>query len=114
MHLLTNKQSEAALMDGVSSAMPVMSWPVRAAGCYSSALRRPCHRKRTGEARGPYRPGGRRVPSQAETTGVTRAVGAGSAGGRWPNTALQRIAARWRMLLKPKGCGWAARAEGGR
>jgi hypothetical protein len=26
-----------------------------------------------------------------------------------PNTARHRIAARWRMLLNVKGCGWAAR-----
>jgi hypothetical protein len=33
---------------------------------------------------------------------------------RTPNTALQRIAARWRMLLNLKGSVWAARAEGRR
>ena len=31
-----------------------------------------------------------------------------------PNPALQRIAARWRIGIKPKGSIWAARAEGSR
>lgn len=31
-----------------------------------------------------------------------------------PNEALQRIAARWRFRMNPKGHDWAARAEGGR
>jgi hypothetical protein len=30
------------------------------------------------------------------------------------NPALQRIAARLRFGTNPNGCGWAARAEGGR
>lgn len=29
----------------------------------------------------------------------------------WPNFALHRIAARWRMLLNLKGRVWAARGE---
>jgi hypothetical protein len=67
-----------------------------------------------GNARGRYRTGVRTVISQPETTGTTRKVCAGSAVGRWPNTALQRIAARVRFLLRPKEYVWAARAEGGR
>lgn len=31
-----------------------------------------------------------------------------------PNTALQRIAARWRRGINLNGLVWAARAEGGR
>ena len=34
--------------------------------------------------------------------------------GRWPNEALQRIAAPWRTETKLKGSIWAARAEGRR
>jgi hypothetical protein len=64
------------------------------------------------EAKGWLRTGARTVRSQAETTGMTHEVRAGSARGRWPNPALQRIATRWRILLKPNGRGWAARAEG--
>jgi hypothetical protein len=36
------------------------------------------------------------VTSKAETRGTQREVYAGSTLGRWPNPALQRIAARWR------------------
>jgi hypothetical protein len=43
---------------------------------------------------------------------MKRTVRAGSALGPGPNPALQRIAARWRMLLNLKSRGWAARAEG--
>jgi hypothetical protein len=46
--------------------------------------------------------------------GIANSYGERTALGRGPNPALQRIAARWRMLLKPKGCVWAARAEGDR
>ena len=96
MERLQNKQGEATLMGGAISAMPVTSWPVSAAGYSSLALYRPCHRKRTGEARGRYRTGVRTVRSKTETAGMTCEVGAGSTLGRWPNEALQRIAARWR------------------
>jgi hypothetical protein len=52
------------------------------------------------------------VRGKAETRETKGGIVAGSAGGPWPNPALQRIAARWRFLLKLKGHGWAARAEG--
>jgi hypothetical protein len=45
---------------------------------------------------GAFRTAVRTGRGQTETKGATRDVGAGSARGRWPNPALQRIAARWR------------------
>ena len=102
-------------MDGRNSSVAsVRSWRVCAAGYWPSALHCHCRRMRTGDARGQYRTGGRRVTSKAETNGTKREVDAESAGGRRPNTALQRIAARWRFHLNPKGSVWAARAEGRR
>jgi hypothetical protein len=45
------------------------------------------------------------VRSATATNGTTRTVVAESALGRWPNEALQRIAARWRFCLKLNGLG---------
>jgi hypothetical protein len=63
-------------------------------------------------AAGEAREGARTVGTKAEVEEAEHKVMAGSARGRWPNTALQRIAARWRFGMKPKGRVWAARAEG--
>mgnify|MGYP003394821143 CR=1 FL=1 len=52
-----------------------------------------------------------RAPGMSKLTDEKRA---GNAAKAQPNEPLQRIAARVRFLLKPKGCIWAARAEGGR
>jgi hypothetical protein len=49
------------------------------------------------EANGPERRAARTARSQAEPTGLKGEVCAGSAGGRWPNPAHQRIAAWWRI-----------------
>ena len=89
-------------MGGASRAMSVTSWPVRAAGYDPSALRRRCHRIRSDEANGQYRTAPRTGTSKANATGATREVCARSAVGRWPNEALQRIAARWRLCLNRK------------
>ena len=69
---------------------------------------------RMNETKGWGRNAARTVGNKAETTGTKCKVTAGSTLGRWPNTTLQRIAARWRFGMKPKGRVWAARAEGGR
>lgn len=66
------------------------------------------------EAKGRLRRATWKVTSQAKTTGPTREVVAGSAVGRWPNPALQRITALLRFRMNLNGHGWAARAEGGR
>jgi hypothetical protein len=99
VHLLTNKQGEAILMGGASRAMSVTFWPVKAAGSHSSTLRRPCRRIRIDKTKGWIRKAAQTVRNTAETTGTKCAVGAGSAVGRRPNPALQRIAARWQICL---------------
>ena len=75
----------------------VRSWPVRAAGDDPSALRRRCPRIQLDEARGWARTEVRTVGTKAEEEEAARKVRAGNAVGRWPNEALQRIAARWRF-----------------
>lgn len=112
VQLLTNKQGEATLMGGAVSAMPVTSWPVRAAGDGSAALCRSCRRMRPDEATGWLRTGARTDRSNTEATGIKRKVMAGNTLGRWPNEALQRIAALLRFRMNPKGHGGAARAGG--
>jgi len=87
------------------SAMPVVSWPASAAGGFASALARCCPRRRWDAANGQSRTATRTGTNAAETTGNQREVGVGSAVGRWPNPALQRIAARWRFCLKLNGLG---------
>ena len=99
---------------GTSSAAPVMSWHARAAGCCTAALAGRSRRICWDGAKGWYRTAARTVWNDGAMTGTRREVVSGSTLGRWPNTALQRIAARWRFGMKPKGRGWAARAEGGR
>jgi hypothetical protein len=53
-------------------------------------------RRAAGEARDGARRGARTVGNKAEVEEAERKVMAGSAVGRGPNEALQRIAARWR------------------
>ena len=92
----------------------VPSWCLRAAGHDTPALSGGSRRMRSDEADGPPRTKARTVTSTAELPGTKREALAGSALGRWPNPALQRIAARWRLGTKPNGFVWAARAEGKR
>ena len=82
---------------GSSGAVPVRSWQASAEGCTTSALLSPCHRIRLDEAKGWLRAAARRGTSEVETLETTREVMARSTVGRWPNPALQRIAARWRL-----------------
>jgi hypothetical protein len=114
MKLFTNIQGGATSRGRAVSAPSVPSWPGSAAGAGAAAVRRPCQRIRLNDTKGWLRTARRRGTNNAATTGTTQQVSAGSTLGRRPNPALQRIAARWRILLKPKGNGWAARAEGGR
>ena len=99
---------------GNFSATSVRSWLVSGAGYTSSALFRRSGRRRSDEAESRYRPAARAVRNTTTTYGTRRKVLAGSAIGRWPNTALQRIAARWRLCPKLNSSVWAARAEGRR
>jgi hypothetical protein len=84
----------------------VRSWFASAAGHGTTALVRRCYRRRWDETRGQSRTAMRMDRDKAETQGTKRAVYAGSAVGRWPNPALQRIAARWRFCLSRRAsCG---------
>ncbi len=102
------------MLGGNFRGASVRSWFASAVGCGPSALARCCHRRRWDEVKGQSRTATRRDSNQAEPTGAKREVAAGSTIGRWPNEALQRIAARWRFCLKPNEYGWTARAEGER
>jgi hypothetical protein len=79
---------------GNSNAELVTSWQAGSAGDCPSALPRLCHRTRVDAARSRSRTATRTDRSVTEAQGMTREVVAGSTLGRWPNTALQRIAAR--------------------
>ena len=85
--------------EGNCSAPSVRSWHGSGAGHGTSALLGHCGRMRRDEARGWYRTEARTVRSAVTTDGTQREVLAGSTLGRWPNHALQRIAARWRLCL---------------
>jgi hypothetical protein len=102
MQQLQNKQSEETLMGGAVSAPSVTSCSASAAGDSSSMLRRRCRRTRSDDANGGDGTAVRTDRNKAETRGRTCKVFAGSALGRWPNTALQRIAARWRFCWSRK------------
>ena len=102
------------MQGGNASTASVRSWQVRAAGYALSVSLRRCWRRGWNEASGPSRRTVRTETSKAAATGTLRKVLAGSARGRRPNHALQRIAARWRIGINLNSLVWAARAEGGR
>ena len=90
----------------------VRSWPVRAAGDCTAALCRPGRRTRLAAAQGWSQTRVRRVTKEAATTGITREGVARSALGPGPNQRPAAHRGPVAVLFKPKGCGWAARAEG--
>jgi hypothetical protein len=98
---------------GNFSFASVWSCPVSAAGDGPSALWRSWRRISANEAKGRYGTTTRTDRNGAETTGTTRKVGAESAVGRWPNTALQRIAARWRLSISRKDTSGPLSVRGG-
>ena len=79
---------------GNFNSAPVTFWRAGGRGGGTAVLPRPCRRIRSDDAKGRYRPAARTVRTEAATQGMTREVVAGSTLGRWPNHALQRIAAR--------------------
>ena len=87
------------MQGGNAHATSVRSRQVRGEGYTASVFPCRCHRTRWDKAHGPSRRAVRTVTSKAEATGTLRKVVAGSALGRRPNNALQRIAARWRLCL---------------
>jgi hypothetical protein len=97
---------------GGASAALVWVWRARSEGCVTAALSGRCRRMCSDEVKGlgPNR-AKRTVSGEAGLKEPKRGVGAGSAGGRWPNEPLHVTAARLRFLRNLDGHGGAAALE---